>query len=147
VAAPAFAEALDATATAVTQHANLDEALDNLLHNIQRVAPHDAAVIYLVDATRSRLLAVRAHGYARFGLADDYFDGFAVSLESVALFRRIVETKRGYLVADAQTEAEWVVVPDFAWVRSSVSAPIHQPQRIPRLHRVGCGCATSVHAS
>jgi signal transduction histidine kinase/DNA-binding response OmpR family regulator len=113
--APGFAE---------MQHANLDEALDNLLHNIQRVAPHDAAVIYLTDATRSRFLAVRAHGYARFGLADDYFDGFSVNLESVALFRRIMETKRGYLVADAQTDAEWVVLPDFTWVRSSVSAPI-----------------------
>ncbi len=107
-----------------TQRASLDEALDNLLHNIQRVAPHDAAVIYLLDATRTRFLAVRAHGYARFGLADDYFDGFSVNLESVAIFRRTVETKRGYLVADAQTDSEWVVLPDFAWVRSSVSAPI-----------------------
>ena len=119
-----YAQVLRDTATAVAQDASLEEVLDHLLDNIKRVVPHDAALVYLLDEQHALLRAVRAHGYENFGLPAHYFDGFVVHLDQIAILRRMVETQRGYLVGDARTEADWVLVQHFEWVLSSLSVPI-----------------------
>lgn len=128
-----YTAALRDTATAVAQGASLDEVLDTLLTNIQVVAPHDAAVIYLLEPDRVHLRAVRAHGYTHFGLTADYFVEFVIDLTGLVYFRHLVETGHGYCVTDTMADPEWVTLADFAWVRSSLSVPV-----ISRGELLGC---------
>ena len=57
-----LAEALRDTAEALSTTQNLDELLDRVLANAQRIVPHDLGIILLIDDHRQAYFA-RSHGY------------------------------------------------------------------------------------
>jgi PAS domain S-box-containing protein len=64
----ALAEALRDISNTLNRTVDMTEILDRLLTNIERVVPHDAAEIMLLDGERARI--VRSRGYASRGLQE-----------------------------------------------------------------------------
>lgn len=111
------AEALRDTAAALNASLNLDEVLDRILANIERVVPHDAANIMLIEAGVARI--VRSRGYAEHGL-EEQIQALRLPIATISDRRYMVETGQPLVVPDTQANPDWILT----WVRSHASAPI-----------------------
>jgi GAF domain-containing protein len=111
------AEALRDTAAALNASLNLDEVLDRILANVERVVPHDAANIMLIEAGVARI--VRSRGYAEYGL-EEQIQALRLPIASTPDRRYMVETGQPLIVSETQANSNWIIT----WTRSHVSAPI-----------------------
>jgi signal transduction histidine kinase len=62
-------------------------------------------------------------GFAERGL-EEWIEGLLEPIDERPLYRHIVQTGQPMVVPDTQANPEWVWVPQLAWVRSRISAPI-----------------------
>jgi PAS domain S-box-containing protein len=143
----ALAEALGDTAATLNSTLEFSEVLDRVLANTSRVVPNDAGAILLLDPALSAAQVARVRGYPpesqsiqqrRFVLAD------------FANLRQMLETGRPKLIADTQQYADWVSLPETAWIRSNVAAPIRtkgQTLGFLRLDSAKPGFFTETHAA
>lgn len=120
----ALTEALRDSAAALNSTLNLDEVLDLILDIIGRVMSHDAASIMLLDEVTNTIYVARSVGYDQRGLKD-LMDHLRLSLDSMPSLRRMAETLKPVVVPDPNEIKGWVVLPELAWVRSYIGAPIH----------------------
>lgn len=117
----ALSEALRDTATALGGTLNLDEVLERILDSIERVVPHDAANIMLIEGDTARV--VRCRGYAERGLEEALL-ALRFPYADFPQMRRLVESGQPVLIADTQRDPHWITIPESDWVRSLVGAPI-----------------------
>jgi PAS domain S-box-containing protein len=125
----ALTEALRDSAAALNSTLNLDEVLDIILDIIGRVMSHDAASIMLLDEVTRTVYVARSAGYAQRGLKD-LIDHLRLSLNVMPSLRNMADTLKPVVVPNPDTVAGWVVMPELAWVRSYVGAPIHSKGEI-----------------
>ena len=85
-----LAEALRDSAAALNRTLYFDEVLDRVLENIERVVPHDAADIMLIDAAGVARVA-RDRGYTERGL-DNAIYALSMTVTEVPTLRTILET-------------------------------------------------------
>lgn len=115
-----LAEALRDTAAALSGTLKLDEVLERVLDNLERVAPYRAATILLLREQTARMAGARGYpGDAMEGLATYDFH-----LDRVANLRQMAETRRPVVIPDTTTDPSWVEVPHATWIRSYAGAPI-----------------------
>lgn len=140
------AEALRDTAAALNSTLNIDEILERILRNIDRVVPHDAANVMLIEAGIARI--VRGHGYAERGLKDAV-EGLRFTVADMVHQRWMVETGQPVVVRDARADAGGFLIPETHWVCSYIGAPLRAKGQVIGflfLDSAICGFYTLVHA-
>lgn len=123
-----LAEALSDTAAVLNRTLKIDEVLDRILTTIDRVVPHDAANITLIDE-QGELRFVRAHGYLERGLEERHLLSVRLNVADRPIWRRVVETHQPALIPDTLLEKDWLRTPT-PWIRSFVTAPIVIKDRV-----------------
>jgi PAS domain S-box-containing protein len=121
-----LAEALRDTAAALNSTLDLDEVLDRLLADIERVLPHDAADIMLIEGDSVRV--VRSKGYTERGLAD-WITNLRFSLADTPSINTSIDSGdsgQPLVILDTQSDPRWVSFPENAWIRSHVKIPIRR---------------------
>ena len=115
----ALAEALQQATAAVGSTLDLEQILDLILEQVDRVIPNDAINIMLIDGAVARI--VRSRGYGRFGQpVNDLF----LRMSESPILRHILETGESVVISDTATDPDWIRVPEVAWIRSYAAAPI-----------------------
>ena len=117
-----LAEALRDAAEALSGTLNLDELLDQLLVSVERVVPHDLAMISLVDQTHTARM-VRSRGRAADEL-NTLLASIRFPLATTLNLRRMADTGQPLIITDVYTWPGWVVLPKLDWARSYLGAPI-----------------------
>ncbi|HZY42693.1 MAG TPA: GAF domain-containing protein, partial [Anaerolineae bacterium] len=123
-----LAEALRDTAAALNSTLNVDEVLDRVLGNIERVVPHDIANIMLINDEDGQAVArvARCHGYDRISPElDGAIRQLRFPVMAVANLRQMLETGQPFIIGDTRTYPDWLDSPATHWQRSYVGAPIH----------------------
>jgi diguanylate cyclase (GGDEF)-like protein/PAS domain S-box-containing protein len=122
-----FAETLRDLAAMINSTLDLDHVLDQILINVGQVAAHDAANIMLLDFDGS-VRIVRGRGYE---FAGKFADTRRVSIETLPLYRRMIETKSPAVIADVRASADWQpLLPNTEWVRAYTGALLRLNGRV-----------------
>ncbi len=141
-----LADALRDSAAALNGTLNYDEVLDRIMANIERVVPHDAAGVMLVEAGVAR--NVRTRGFAERGL-ETFIARFRLRVADAPDLREMVATGKPIVIQDTRDFPDWVNAPETNWIRSSVKAPIRIKDEIIgflNLDSSAPGFFTAVHA-
>jgi PAS domain S-box-containing protein len=120
-----LAEALRRAAAAVGSTLDLEQILDHILEQVDRVIPSDAVNVSLIEGDRSRI--VRWRGYEQFGRE---VHRVSLHLADTPSLRRMRELAEPVTISDTTTDAGWLGVPEVAWVRSYAGAPIRVRDRV-----------------
>ncbi|MGC9356618.1 MAG: histidine kinase N-terminal 7TM domain-containing protein [Anaerolineae bacterium] len=116
-----FAEALSAAAAAVSSTLDLDQVLDRILQQIERVVDGVAFNVMLIKDDKVRV--TRWRGYEDLSVEESvrsiHFD-----LDAVPLFQQMAETGKPAVINDTRTAENWVSVAPQPWLRSYLGAPI-----------------------
>ncbi len=115
-----LSQALAEAASALTRFLELDQVLDEILVQLQRVVPHDASNIMLIE--EGYTCAVRWRGYEAFE-CEEVVRSNRFPLQAVNI-RRMLEKRSPLVVADTHADPEWVCTPGLEWLRSYAAAPI-----------------------
>lgn len=125
----ALAEALHETAAAISSSLDIGSVLDQILNNLGRVVPFDAADVMLLDPSQEIARIVRCQGYAQYAP-----EGAVLALEfpvaDTPNLRQGLHTQGPVIVPDAQQSPGWVSVSETAWVRSNASVPIIHEEKV-----------------
>ncbi len=116
-----LAEALRDTAAALNSTLEITEVLDSILGNVERVVPHRAASIMLIEAGIARV--ARGRGYKEMGIWD-LIKSVKFRVADMPNLRWMVETGQPYVLDDTRGATDWVIYPETSWIRSNVCAPI-----------------------
>lgn len=122
-----IAEALRDTAALLNSTLNLEELIERILENVGRVVPHQAASIMLLKGDLAHVVGL--HGYGD-GEHQQQIASLAHDVHRIFNLSQILATNQPYLIADTKNEPRWVIVPQTAWVRSNLCAPIRLRQEI-----------------
>jgi two-component system phosphate regulon sensor histidine kinase PhoR len=123
----ALANALSESAAALNQTLDLNEVLEQIVTNVGKVVPHDAANIALLIGDKIHF--VRAFGYSKHGI-DEKDITLDAPVSEVPPFRRMMETGQPVIIPDTATSPLWLADPKTAWIRSFAGAPIQVRGRI-----------------
>jgi diguanylate cyclase (GGDEF)-like protein/PAS domain S-box-containing protein len=143
-----LAETLKDSIAALNSTLNFDEILDLILSYIERVVPHDAASIALIDE-QGMVRIKRAHGYKERHL-EEYVLSIHIPLSKFPNWRWMFENVKPMIVADTSLEPGWVAVPETSWIRAYAAAPISIKGKVIgvlNLDSATPGFFTNVHAS
>jgi PAS domain S-box-containing protein len=139
-----FAQALSQAAAAVSSTLDLDQILDHILGQVDRVIHGDAANIMLVEGDLACI--VRSRGYESTG--QDVL-GLTIRLSEFPVLYRLYETGEAAVIPDTESDPNWVHFPEVAWVRSFAAAPIRARDQMIgflNLDSATAGAFTQVHA-
>ena len=115
-----LAEALRETAETLSRTLDYGQVLDHILTAVERVVPHDAGSILLIEDGAAQV--VRFHGYDKYEY-DPKIMGVKLPLATTNL-RQILDTRQPVVVYDTYAYPGWQKMPETDWLRSSVGAPI-----------------------
>ncbi|MAS37146.1 MAG: hypothetical protein CL610_24310 [Anaerolineaceae bacterium] len=116
-----LAEALRDTTAALNSTLDFDEVLDLILANVARVVPYDTGNIMLIEAGRARM--VRNQRASEPGL-EIKVPTAAFAIEDTPTLYWMYINARPLAIPDTREYAPWVDLPQSAWIRSFVGAPI-----------------------
>ncbi len=114
-------EALEAAAAAVSSSLDLDDVLDRILEQVQRVVAGDAFNIMLMEDEHARM--ARWRGYERFGM-EGYISTVTLDISEVPSLQQMVETGEPAVIPDTAAYPGWFEVVGMEWLRSYLAAPI-----------------------
>lgn len=117
----ALAEALRDTAAALNRTLQFDEVLREILENVGRVTPHDAANIMLIEENYA--FVARARGFEAHGLAD-WIMGLRLQIAPENNLGRMAHSGQPLLIPHTRLYPEWMDIPQTRWVQSYLGAPI-----------------------
>ena len=117
-----LAQALRDTAYVINQSLNLDEVLQLILGAIQKVVPHDAANIMLVEDGIARITAV--HGYEKLGVDKSVLLNQRRAVSAVPNLVRMTQTGESVVIPDTSQSNDWINFSTSGWILSFLSTPI-----------------------
>jgi two-component sensor histidine kinase len=115
-----LAQALDSAAAVVIGTLDLEQVLDRILEQVERVLGGDAFNIMLIDDGRARV--VRSRGYQRLGVLA--MEGMTVAVEELPSLRELIRVGKPVVVRDTGSAGALAPPPTMGWLRSYVCAPI-----------------------
>ncbi len=116
-----FAEALAEITTVLSSSLQLDDVLENILHQVARLIPHDAANIMRVEGDQARVVAQR--GYA--GLGVDVGDlVMQYTIHDSPSLHQAFTAQDVAILNDVHSEPGWLQFEKLAWLRATIVAPI-----------------------
>ena len=118
-----LAEALADTAKALDSTLELEEVLEQILENVGKVVPHDAADISLVDE-QGNMRFVKTRGHDKYGTAEEVLS-IRANINDIPNMRHMAKTGRPIINPDTFNDPEWIRdIPGAYWIRSYIGAPI-----------------------
>lgn len=117
-----LAEALRDTSAALNSTLKLDEVLDRVLENIEKVTTFDAAMVLTVEENSVR--KIRQLNKLQTVLNDDMTGTQLVNSINIPILQEIRETQQPCLIPDTRTDPRWHDVPGMEWSRSLICAPV-----------------------
>ena len=126
----AYNAALRDSIRALTSTLNPDEVLDRILANVDRVVPHDAANIMLIDPHTEMWRIVRWSSYWHPAHEIAPLLERPLFVAETRNLRQMVETQQPVLILDVYNYDGWVSMPDVRWIRSNLGAPICSKGRV-----------------
>ncbi len=121
-----LAEALSATAVAINT-LELDDVLNCILENIERVLPHDATSIFMIEGETAR--AVCGRGYENFGV-ENVSPDLRLRIAETRTLQSMLNTRQPLIIPDTQAFEGWVHLPREEWIRSYASVPIQLENQV-----------------
>ena len=118
-----LAEALANTAAVINSTLNLDEVLEKILENVDKVVPHDAANIALIDANNN-VRFEKIKGYGKYG-TEKIVQSIECCVDEIHNLRQMAETHKASFNPNTDIDPEWKKdVPGSSWIKSYMGAPI-----------------------
>lgn len=119
----ALAEALRDIIAAINSTLDQAQVMGRILANVERVVPHDAANIMLIEGGTAAI--ARARGYTERGF-DDLIANWRHALVDLPLLHSVVESGQTLRVPDTAQDARWNtdLTPESVWIRATLKAPI-----------------------
>ena len=114
-------EALQEAAEIVSSTLDLDQVLDRILEQVERVVAGDAFNIMMVEGGSAWV--VRWRGYKRLGV-EGQIASFSIPITEYPTLAKMIRTGEPIVVPDTVADPEWVPGHSWEWLRSYVSAPI-----------------------
>jgi signal transduction histidine kinase len=117
-----LAEAMTEATVALNSSVELDEVLDRMLEQVQRVVPCRAVAVLLLTGDQVHVARYRdavGQWCPKEGFLIDRFPGL----------RTLVASPQPYLVADAELDPEWMGDLELGWVRAILLAPLVEEGR------------------
>lgn len=118
-----LAEALRNTAVALGSTLNMDEVLDRILINMERVLAYDAADVLLLDDTRTMAYVARHRSHVAWANVTEVLE-LTIPVAQARNVREMLSRRQPVIIADAWAEAEWIKNPASNWIRSNLGVPI-----------------------
>jgi signal transduction histidine kinase len=116
-----LAEALQEAADIVSSTLDLDQVLDRILVQVEKVVAGDAFNIMLLEGNVARV--VRHRGYGGLAQASRIAD-LTLPVADYPTLTQMVQTRKPVVIADTAADPDWVPLEGWDWLRSYVSAPI-----------------------
>ena len=113
-----MAEALGEAAAAVNSTLHLDQVLNLILEQVERVVPGDAFNVMLIRGSDASV--VRGRGYNHSNITPH----LTVAVAEYPNMVKMMQTGKPVLVPDTSTDPDWVLPEGQEWRRSYVAAPI-----------------------
>lgn len=117
-----LAEALRDTSAALNSTLKLDEVLDRVLENIEKVTIFDTAMVLLVDGYSIR--KIRRLDKLQKTLSDESTTVAPDNLLNTSILQTVRETQQPCLIADTHADQRWSAIPGMDWIRSFICAPV-----------------------
>ena len=117
-----LAEALRETTTALNSTLEIDDLLDQVLQNIERVVPLETVDITLIEENMVKI--VRAKGFEQRNIPSDKIKEISFQVNELKNLQEMIATHQPVIIPDAQKDTNWVKWPYFDWVRSYLGSPI-----------------------
>jgi signal transduction histidine kinase len=121
------AEALSDTAIVLTGTLDLSEVLYRILVNVERVVPHDAADILLVDKGVAEI--VRSRGYTQNGV-ESHTLALRFAIANTPPLRWMAENMKPLIIPDIRFHSEWTKLPQEDWQRAYAGVPIQLQDKL-----------------
>jgi PAS domain S-box-containing protein len=116
-----LAEALEGAAGAVSSTLDLDQVLDHILEQVERVVAGDTFNIMLIeDGTAS---VVRRRGYESLRIQDPT-PNLAISIARYPNLVSMVQTGKPVIILDTATDSNWIPSAGEEWRHSYVATPV-----------------------
>jgi len=122
-----LAETLRETGARLATMLDTGSVLDDILQQISRVVPHDAADIMLVEGDRVRV--ARWRGYERFN-AQQFIATFTSTIVDLYDLPKMIATGEPSCIPDTHADPRWKRFAPTQWIRSRVSAPLRVHGRV-----------------
>jgi signal transduction histidine kinase len=122
-----LAEALRDTAAILNSSLEFSDVLQHILSNVERVVPHDAANIMLIESGVARI--VGHTGYGQLGL-DEAVLAVRYLVSKTANLSQMFETGTGLIIPDVHNYPGWVSSDHTLWIRSTAGAPIRYQREV-----------------
>lgn len=116
-----LAEALQEAADVVSGTLDLDQVLDRILEQVERVVAGDAINIMLVESGIAWV--VRWRGYERLSIKEP-ITSLYLPITKYPTLAQMIETGKPVIVPNTTTDPNWIPLEGWKWLRSYVSAPI-----------------------
>lgn len=119
----ALAEALWETAIVLTSSLQLDEVLDRILENVERLVHADAVDVMLYNAESETVRVMRVRGYDK----QIFIDGFGSDEAPIAylpLIKQVLDSKLPLTIPDVHKSPDWVSLGDGEAFGSYANVPI-----------------------
>jgi len=116
-----LAEALAEAAAVVSSTLDLDQVLDRILEQVERVVAGDTFNVMLIEDGTARI--VRWRGYERVGVPGPAPAGI-ISIDRCPNLLKMVRTGSPVVVVDTRNDPDWVKGKGWDWQRSYLAAPI-----------------------
>jgi diguanylate cyclase (GGDEF)-like protein/PAS domain S-box-containing protein len=118
-----LAEALRDTSAALNSALVLDQVLDNILTNVGRVVPHDAANIMLIN-DKDEGYIVRENGFSKRP-GGKKIQSLRITVANIPYLQEIILTAQPVIIPDTAAMPQWEKVSCAAWARSYAGIPLH----------------------
>ncbi len=116
-----LAKALEEAAAAVSSTLNLDQVLDRILEQVERVVEGDAFNVMLIEGDHAQV--VRCRGYERLNAAGRV-PRRPIAVAEYPSLLSMVQTGQPVVVLDTASDPGWMLGEGLKWRRSYVAAPI-----------------------
>ncbi|HIE39251.1 MAG TPA: GAF domain-containing protein, partial [Anaerolineae bacterium] len=116
-----LAEALAEASAIVGSTLDLDQVLDLILGQVERVVAGDAFNIMMIEDGHARV--ARWRGYERLGVGDE-IAGLSIPIGEYPSLRRMVGSGEPVLISDVRAEPSWVEREGWEWQRAYLGVPI-----------------------
>lgn len=118
-----LAEALLDTSAAITGTLKLDEVLNHVLNNIEKLVSYDAAMVLLIEGHSVRKILQRRGSFPKAG-DQPPLGNTQANLINIPILNEMIKTGLPCLIPDTQTDPRWRAIAGMGWIRSFISAPI-----------------------
>ncbi len=122
-----LAEALTETAATLNSTLHLDDVLQQILINVGRVVPHDAANIMLIENGSAHV--VRCQGYAAW-TTEELVVATHYRINETSNLQQMWLTQQPLVLPEVDTLAGWIKEPPADWIQSYVGAPIAMADQV-----------------